>query len=110
MPVKEFNKDNIQEIEESNIPVIIDFWASWCGPCRMMAPVFEELSNEKEYENKLTFAKISVEENQDLAQKYHVQGIPCLIIMKRGEEIDRIVGFAPKETLKTKIRDILSTL
>ena len=96
-----------EEIEESKIPVIIDFWASWCGPCQMMGPVFEELSGD--YENKIKFAKISTEEEQELANQFQIQGIPCLVIVKEGKEIGRISGFAPKEILKQKIDEIIGS-
>jgi thioredoxin 1 len=99
-------KNYKKEVEESDIPVIIDFWASWCGPCMMMGPVFEQLSND--FKGKLKFAKVNVDENRDLAVKYSIQGIPALVVAKKGKEIDRIVGFAPKEVLKSKINDIIS--
>ncbi len=100
------NEENFQkEVVESNIPVIIDFYADWCGPCRMMAPVFEELS--AEYEGKLKFTKLNTDANQNLAMKYDISGIPALIIAKNGKEIDRIVGFAPKPMMKQQIDNIL---
>jgi len=93
------------EVRESSEPVIIDFWAEWCGPCRMMAPVFEELSSE--YKGKLKFAKLNTEEHPEIAGEYGIQGIPCLIVTKKGEEVDRIVGFGPKDMIKSKIDSIL---
>ncbi|MBI2572736.1 thioredoxin [Candidatus Woesearchaeota archaeon] len=91
-----------------NIPIIVDFWASWCGPCKMLAPIFEQVS--KEFEGKLKFAKISTEEYQDIASEQSITGIPCLIIFNRGEEVDRIVGFRPKEKLKNDIQEILNQI
>ena len=80
--------------------VIIDFWAAWCGPCRAMAPAFEELSKEMP---KVLFAKVNVDDNQEIAVKYGIMGIPCFLIFKNGKEVDRIVGSNPKAVLKAKI-------
>ena len=102
MAVVHLNNENfVKEVEQSNIPVLIDFWAPWCGPCQMMGPVFEELSND--YAGKVKFAKLNTDEYPELAQKFGIMGIPTLIMTKDGQEIDRVVGFAPKEVLKQKI-------
>ena len=109
MTITHVNETNFKkEIEESSIPVIMDFWAEWCGPCQMMGPVFEELSSE--FEGKLKFVKVNTEEAPELAKRFSIQGIPCLIVTKEGEEIERIVGFAQKEALKEKIDSILSNI
>lgn len=103
--VLELTEDTFSDEINSATPIIVDFWASWCGPCKMMAPVFEELS--KEYVGKLRFGKISTEDYPEVAGDNAVSGIPCLIIFKNGEEVDRIVGFAPKPLLKQKIEAVL---
>ncbi|NJD56473.1 MAG: thioredoxin [Nitrospirae bacterium] len=81
--------------------VMIDFWAVWCGPCRMIAPTVEELA--KEYTGKLKVMKLNTDENPDVASKYKIMGIPTIIFFKNGQEADRIVGAVPKPQLKSKI-------
>ncbi len=106
--VRELTDETFKEFIKSPTPVIVDFWAEWCGPCKMLAPVFEEVS--KEYEGKLGFAKLDTQAYQKPASESMVTGIPCLIIFKDGNEVDRIVGFAPKPQLKEKIDAILSQM
>ena len=99
-------KENFEnEVIKSELPVIVDFWAEWCGPCKMMGPVFEELS--KEYKGKLKFVKVDTEEFPEISGQYGIQGIPSLLVLKSGTEIGRIVGFNPKEELKAKIDKII---
>jgi len=90
-----------KEVLESKIPVLVDFWAPWCGPCRIVGPVLEKISGE--YTAKLKFAKLNVDENQELAAKHDVRGIPCMIIFSGGREIDRIIGAYPEAQLRSKI-------
>jgi thioredoxin 1 len=97
-----------KEVEQSEIPVIIDFWAEWCAPCRMMAPMFEQLSSE--YEGRLKFAKLNTDEHPGIATRFNIQGIPALVISKQGKEVDRIVGFGPKDVIKTRIDDIMGQI
>lgn len=106
--VQELNEESFKEIITGDVPAIVDFWASWCGPCKMLAPEFEAI--ESEYEGRLKFAKISTEEFPNPASENAVTGIPCLIVFKDGKEVDRIVGFAPRDQLKVKIDTLLATL
>lgn len=99
-----FNK----EVKDSETPVIVDFYADWCGPCNMMAPVFEQLS--KEYEGRLKFAKIDVDTNQGISEEYNVRSIPTLIFFNKGEEIGRFMGYRQKENLKSDIDNTLKGL
>ena len=90
-----------EEIVNSEIPAIVDFWAEWCGPCKMIAPIFEELSGE--YDGKVKFAKMDVDANADVPVRYGIRGSPTLLIFKGGSPVDQIVGALPKSTLKQRI-------
>ncbi|MDH7605029.1 MAG: thioredoxin [Melioribacter sp.] len=94
-----------QEALQSNIPVIVDFWAAWCGPCRMIAPIIEELS--EEYEGKIKVGKLDVDENQNTAIRYGVRSIPTVLFIKDGKVIDQIIGAVPKSVFIEKIKNIL---
>ena len=89
------DKDFSDKVLKSKIPVFVDFYADWCGPCKMSAPIIEELSGE--YAGKLVVGKVDVDENQGLSQKYGVMSIPTVIIFKAGKEVERMSGFAGKD-------------
>tara|TARA_B100000963_G_C22269926_1_gene512265 strand:+ start:89 stop:412 length:324 start_codon:yes stop_codon:yes gene_type:complete len=104
--IKNLSLDNFDnEISSSNVPVLVDFWAEWCGPCKMLGPILEEIS--EDLNDKLQVVKINLDENQDLAMKYSIRSIPTLLLFKEGELIDTKVGLLPKsdlvEWLKSKI-------
>ncbi|MFN8576157.1 MAG: thioredoxin [Candidatus Sericytochromatia bacterium] len=89
------------EVLKSDIPVLVDFWAPWCGPCRMIAPVVEKLS--QEFAGKAKFVKLNVDDNPDTAQKYNITGIPALYMFKGGSDVDKVIGAAQKPVLENLI-------
>ena len=105
--------DNVLHLNSSNFdttvagakPVLVDFWAPWCGPCRMMGPIIDELS--AKYAGKVKFAKMNVDENRSVPSKYSIQSIPALMIFKNGEMVKNLVGARPKEELETHIRNLV---
>jgi len=97
-PVKIDDGNFGQIVLKSEIPVLVDFWAPWCAPCRMVAPVVEELA--EEYDGRVSFAKLDVDQNPKTASKYRIMSIPSLIIFKNGQPVSQIVGYKPKAELK----------
>mgnify|MGYP001242420886 FL=1 len=96
--IKNLSLDNFDnEISSSNTPVLVDFWAEWCGPCKMLGPILEEIS--EDLKDKLQVVKVNLDENQDLAMKYSIRSIPTLLLFKEGELVDTKVGLLPKSDL-----------
>ena len=90
---------------QAKTPVLVDFWAQWCGPCRMVAPVVEELA--REYEGRVSFGKVDVDQNPKIASQYGIMSIPTLLVFKDGKPITNIVGFRPKAELKQSLDAVL---
>ncbi|MCK8828239.1 thioredoxin [Natroniella acetigena] len=102
--IKASENDFEEEVINAEIPVLVDFWAPWCGPCKAVAPVLDEIANE--YQNKVKVVKVNVDDNQNLAQEYQVTSIPNIIFFKEGEQVEQQVGFASKDGLMSKIDSI----
>lgn len=103
--VMEVTGDNFEdEVLESDVPVLVDFWAEWCAPCRMLSPIIEEVG--QEVEGRVKVVKMNVDHNQETAASYGIRSIPTLLVFKDGEEADRLVGFIGKEQLLEKLNKI----
>lgn len=103
--IVEVNESNFkEEVLNADVPVVVDFWAPWCGPCKMIAPVLEELG--ADFDGKVKIAKVNVDNNQSLAKEYRISSIPNLVFFNDGEIADRHVGFAAKDALASKIENL----
>ncbi len=104
----ELTDDNFeQEVLQSELPILVDFWAPWCGPCRIIAPILEELA--EELEGKARIGKLNVDENPRIAMQYGIRSIPTLVFFKDGEPVDGVIGAVPKKILKDKFEQLLQT-
>ena len=103
MTFTEANFDN--EVLQSTVPVLADFWAEWCGPCRMLAPIIDELA--REFIGKAKVGKVNVDQNQQIAERYGIRSIPTLILFNNGTIVEQIVGVQSKEALKAKLAKVI---
>ncbi len=104
--VLNLTEDNFEtEVLKSSDPVLIDFWAAWCGPCQMVAPLMDEVASE--YSGRLKVGKVNVDEQQGLAARYHVQSIPTLLFLKDGEVVDTLMGAPPRDVLVDRIEKMV---
>ena len=97
--------ENFESLKGGEQPLVVDFWATWCGPCRMLAPVIAELA--EEYDGRITVGKCDVEENEDLAATFGIRNIPTILFFKGGQVVDKIVGAQPKAKLQEKFNSLL---
>ena len=95
-----------EEVIKSESPVLVDFWADWCAPCKMVAPIVEDLA--EEYDGKVKFAKLDVDSNPNTATTYGIRGIPTLLIFKAGQPVDQVVGAVPKSVLKSRLEEAIA--
>ena len=95
-----------EEVVQSETPVLVDFWAAWCGPCKMIAPIVEELA--EEFDGKVKFAKLDVDTNPKIATDLGIRGIPTLLIFREGQPVDQVVGVVPKATLKRRLEEAIA--
>jgi len=102
----QITSENFEQLKNGQQPLVVDFWATWCGPCRMVGPVIQELADK--YEGQVIVGKVNIEEDaDDLVAQFGIRNIPTIIYMKNGEIVDKVVGAAPKATLEEKLKALL---
>lgn len=101
----QITNENFESVKNGSLPIVIDFWATWCGPCRMIAPIISELA--EEYDGRITVAKCDVEEADDVAMEFGIRNIPTVLFFKDGKVVDRLVGAVPKAKIKEKFEALL---
>lgn len=99
------NSDNFEKYKNGELPLVLDLWAEWCGPCRMVGPVLSELA--KEYDGKIVLGKCDVEDNEEITDEFGVRNIPTILFFKNGQLVDKFVGAAPKSKFEEKIKALL---
>ena len=100
-----FTEENFKDVLASNTVVVADFWATWCGPCRMVGPVIESLAND--YEGKAAIGKIDIEENDSLTEEYGIRNVPTVLFFKNGQLVDKVVGAGPRTMYEDKLKALL---
>tara|TARA_B100001540_G_scaffold313093_1_gene335382 strand:+ start:1497 stop:1811 length:315 start_codon:yes stop_codon:yes gene_type:complete len=102
---KEITDSNFKDLMNSDQPLVVDFWAPWCGPCKMLGPVIDELSDE--FEGKAIIGKMNVDENSEVSSQFGIRSIPTILFFKNGEQVDKVVGLLTKPALEEKIKSLL---
>ena len=101
----QITNENFESLKTGNQPLVVDFWATWCGPCRLVGPVISKLA--EKYDGKITVGKCDVEENEDLAAEFGIRNIPTILFFKNGEVVDKLIGAQPKAKLEEKFKALI---
>ena len=101
----QITSENFKELKNGNLPLVLDFWATWCGPCRLVGPILSELA--EKYDGKIVVGKCDVEENEELAVEFGIRNIPTILFFKNGQVVDKLVGAQPKAKIEEKFQSLL---